>query len=252
LCFWPGPILLYYSYNKLARVLFLCTYQPVEAKGKHGLTLGDNEGIKVQRNGAFQRFHDTYSWEPSIYLSTCKFSWRDLINDKTGRYALVLNMSNCNAVYLHERESKNKQYLEHELSREIMFIYAMTMFARYKVQDWNRLIEARKDDIIWKINEYLTSTQTLVPNLIYNQLQGEQYYFHPVEPVTPGQSTRISLDLIKVAKLSQNSELLSCHLFLDHTCWEISTQSLKTKDWDCLDSIIMTLTENNFRIQTLA
>jgi hypothetical protein len=48
--------------------------------------------------------------------------------------------------------------------------------------DWNQLIEGRKEDIIWKIEEYLTSTQTLFPNLIYNQLHGEQYYFYPVEP----------------------------------------------------------------------
>lgn len=72
--------------------------------------------------------------------------------------------------------------MEHELTREIIFTYAMSMLARYKVQYWNRLIEGRKEDIIWKINEYLTSSQTLFPNLIYNQLQGEQYYSYPVEP----------------------------------------------------------------------
>jgi hypothetical protein len=175
------PILLYYSYINLARVLFLSTYQLVEAKGNHGISLGDTESITIQRNGAYQRFHDSYSWDPSIYLNTCKFNWRDLINERTGRYALVLNMSNCNAVYLHERESKNEQYLEHELTREIMFTHAMSMLARYKVQYWNRLIEGRKEDIIWKINEYLTSTQTLFPNLIYNQLHDDQYYFYPVE-----------------------------------------------------------------------
>lgn len=146
------------------------------------MKLEDDECFTVLRNGAFQRFHDSYSWNPSIYLNTCKFSWRDLISENTGRYAIVLNMSNCNAVYLHERESKNEQYLEHELTREIMFTYAMSMLARYKVQHWNLLIEGKKEEIIWKIEEYLTSTQTLFPNLIYNQLHGEQYYFYPVEP----------------------------------------------------------------------
>jgi hypothetical protein len=174
------PILLYYSYVKLARVLFLSTYQSVDAKGNHGLTLVNNECITVKSDGAFQRFHDSYSYDPSLYLNACQFSWRDLLNGHTTRYAIVQNMSNCNAVYLHER-TKNDQYVEHELTREIMFAYAMGMLARYKVRYWNELIEARKQGIIWKINEYLTSTQTLFPNLIYNQLKGEQYYFYPVE-----------------------------------------------------------------------
>jgi YaaC-like Protein len=166
------PFLLYYSYLKLARVLFLSTFESEEAKRGHGLKLEDDECLIVLTNGSFQRFHDSYSRDPSIYLNSCKFSWRDLINEKTGRYALVLNMSDCNAVPLYERNSENDQYLEHELTREIMFTYAMSMLARYKVQNWNRLVEGRKEDVIWKISEYLTSTQTLFPNLIYNQLQG--------------------------------------------------------------------------------
>jgi len=80
-------------------------------------------------------------------------------------------MGNCNVVHLHERNSNNEQYVEHELIREIMFIYAVGMLARYKVRYWNELIEGKKN------NEYLTSIQTLFPNLIYNQLQGEQKYF---------------------------------------------------------------------------
>ncbi|MFZ0512554.1 MAG: YaaC family protein [Candidatus Nitrosopolaris sp.] len=168
--------MLYYSYIKLARVLFLSTYRSL-AEGKHGLTLRDNDSITVQRDGAFQKFHDSYSEDPLIYLNTCEFGWKDLMNEKTQWHDLVLN---CNAVYLYERNSK-KQYLEHELTREIMFTYAMGMLARYKVQYWNELIEGKEDDTIWKINGYLTSTQTIFPNLIYNQLLGCQYYFYPAE-----------------------------------------------------------------------
>jgi hypothetical protein len=47
------PILLYYSYVRLARVLFLSTYKSKEAKSKHGLKLG-NECVTVESNGAFQ------------------------------------------------------------------------------------------------------------------------------------------------------------------------------------------------------
>jgi hypothetical protein len=174
------PILLYYSYTRLASILFLSTYERMNRKRGHGLTLDNNEYFTTLRNGAFQRFHDCYNCDPSIYLNTSKFSWRDLIANKTNRYSIVLNMGNCNKIDLHEIKSENKQYPEHELTREIMFIYAMCTLARYKVQYWNKLIEGRKDHIIWRINEYLTSTQTLFPNLIYNQLAGHQYYFYPV------------------------------------------------------------------------
>lgn len=169
------PILLYYPYIKLARILFLSTYEKLERKTGHGLQLDNsNDRFTVLRNGSFQRFHDSYSWDP------CEFNWRDLIIARTKRHSIVLNMENCNMIELHELKSGNGQYQEHELAREFMFTYAMSMLARYKVQYWNELIEGKKEDVIWLINEYLTSTQTLFPNLIYNQLRYHQSYFYPV------------------------------------------------------------------------
>jgi len=44
------------------------------------------------------------------------------------------------------------------------------------------LIEGRKSDIIWNIQEYMTSTQSIFPNLILNQLTGKQRYFYPLVP----------------------------------------------------------------------
>jgi hypothetical protein len=179
------PITLYYSYTKLARVLFLATYKSEETSGTHGLSLKDNNSIVCQKRGAFARFHDSYSWNPSIYLNGCMFSWRDFIHaeqQKIDRYQLILNMKKCNAVYLNERRSKDDRYLEHELTREIIFCYAMSMLARYRVELWGTLIEAEHSSLIWNIQDYLTSTQTLFPNLVFNQLHGRQYYFYPVEP----------------------------------------------------------------------
>jgi YaaC-like Protein len=191
------PILLYYCYVCLARILFLSTYEGSErmdgTKG-HGLKLVSDEYFTVMKNGSFQRFHDSYNWDPTVYLNAPKLKWRDLVPPNgvgafgaTKRASIVLNMGNCNQIYLHGEE-----YPEHELTREIMFTYAMSMLARYRVHYWNKLIEGKKDDIIWRVNEYLTSTQTLFPNLIYNQLEGIQYYFYPVghelfetQPVKP-------------------------------------------------------------------
>jgi hypothetical protein len=58
----------------------------------------------------------------------------------------------------------------------------MSMLARYSVQQWASIIEARDSDIIWNIQEYMMSIQSIFPNLIFNQLYGEQRYFYPLEP----------------------------------------------------------------------
>jgi hypothetical protein len=175
------PILLYYSYTKLARILFLSTYKSETATGKHGLSLGDNTSIICQKAGAFAHFHDSYSWNPSIYLNGCKFRWQDLIREKqkNKRYGLIMNIRNCNRIYLNEINSSNPRFKEHELTREIIFLYAMSMLARYRVDKWNTLIEGKGSDDIWNIQEYLTSTQSLFPNLIFNQLECNSYYFYP-------------------------------------------------------------------------
>lgn len=59
-------------------------------------------------------------------------------------------MGNCNKISLH----KNEECVEHELTREYLFTYAMNMAARYRVRYWNKLFEGQKNDIILKINEY--------------------------------------------------------------------------------------------------
>jgi len=42
-----------------------------------------------------------------------------------------------------------------------MFTFAMSMLSRYRVRYWNKLIEGKKDAIIWYVNEYLTSTDLI-------------------------------------------------------------------------------------------
>ena len=175
------PIILYYSYAKLARILFLSVYKSEEAIGKHGLSLKDGSVI-CQNRGAFPRFHDSFNWNPSIYLHGCKFKWQDLLNGSINRYRLIINMNSINRIFLNERVSKNTRFPEHELTREYIFIYAMSMLARYRVEKWATIIEGKYSDVIWNIQQYMTATQSIFPNLILNQLNGEQNYFYPLEP----------------------------------------------------------------------
>lgn len=93
----------------------------------------------------------------------------------------MLNMKNCNMVELYE----NKYGIidtEHELTREILFVFVMSMLARYRVEKWSSLVEGKDSNAMWRFKEYLNSTQLMFPNLIFNQLHGIQYYFYPSEP----------------------------------------------------------------------
>jgi hypothetical protein len=82
-------------------------------------------------------------------------------------------------------KSRDSDYGVHELTREIIFTYAMSMLARYRVTVWNEIIEGTyvKKDIFWKIKDYLRQTQSFFPNLVFNKLHGLDFYFYP-EPRT--------------------------------------------------------------------
>lgn len=175
------PITLYYSYAKLGRVLFLSTYKSKQAVQKHGLALVNN--AIICKSGAFARFHDSYNWDPEVYLAECIFKWKDLIQDplKTRVPDLILNMKWWNFAHMKERRTDNSNFIEHELTREYLFLYAMSFLARYNVEYWSRLMTGSA--IAWHIQNYLNATQVLFPNLIFNQLHGAQYYFYPTEPL---------------------------------------------------------------------
>lgn len=173
------PITLYYSYAKLGRVLFLGAYKSKQAIHHHGLTL-DNNAIKC-KSGAFARFHDSFNWDPDVYLTECIFKWKDLIDPlKTRVTDLIRNMKKWNVVHLKESRFDNPHFMEHELTKEYIFLYAMSFLARYRVDEWGRLMSGSA--IAWHIQNYMTATQVLFPNLIFNQLRGHQYYFYPSEP----------------------------------------------------------------------
>jgi len=62
------PVLLYYSYTRLARALFLATYKKnTTHKEAHGLRMDSND-VRCLKAGAFARFQDSFDSNPSIYL----------------------------------------------------------------------------------------------------------------------------------------------------------------------------------------
>jgi YaaC-like Protein len=185
------PIILYYCYTKLARILFLSTYglnfEPQRGTRTHGLTLKDND-VMCLRVGAFVRFYDSFSVNPSIYIDNATFDWTNILScSSTQRYYLFENMRDDNIdnfVSIKDKRN-NKTYSMHELTRELLFTYALSMLARYAVKKWKSIIESEESDIIWKIEGYLKSTQSFFPNLILNELHGKKFFFYAESRASP-------------------------------------------------------------------
>ena len=72
-----------------------------------------------------------------------------------------------------------------ELTREILFVYLMSMISRYKTIEWSKMIE--KGEFAWSIKDYLRSSQSTFPNQVLNYLQGEIFAFFPEMRLGPGE-----------------------------------------------------------------
>jgi hypothetical protein len=133
------------------------------------------------RSGAFSRFHDSYSSKPFIYLDNYTFKWQDLLEQPTDRFRLFEIMLKGNSIVDLKVKSRSFAHSAHVLTREIIFTYAMSMIARYRVILWNDILEGRyvNKDIFWKINDYLRQTQSFFPNLVFNKLHDSEYHFYP-------------------------------------------------------------------------
>ena len=179
------PVLLYYCYLRLTRILFLSTYNSNYNKKRgsdtHGLDFTQDNEVKCMKAGAFPRFQDSFTEKSAIYIDECKFKWQDLLRSPTDRFSLFRNMENTNYfAKVKEINTGREDYQMYELTRELLFAYAMSMLARYRVLDWSRIVEGRDpDNLAWKIEDYLRSTQSYFPNTIFNILHGEKYSFYP-------------------------------------------------------------------------
>jgi hypothetical protein len=89
------PILLLYSFEKLAYMLVLSS-KGVQNIRHHGLSYGSGK-ILVREAGLFSHFHDCYSLDPMIYKNKLSFKLEDLL-----RYPIREN--DLNGLILREDE----------------------------------------------------------------------------------------------------------------------------------------------------
>jgi hypothetical protein len=114
-------------------------------------------------------------------LDNFTFNWQDLLEQPTDRFRLFEIMLKGNSIVELRVKNQTSLHSAHELTREIIFTYAMSMLARYRVTLWNEIIEGKsgRKDIFWKIKDYLRQTQSFFPNLVFNKLHDYEYHFYP-------------------------------------------------------------------------
>ena len=87
---------------------------------------------------------------------------------KSELYSLVASGSLSNN-RIKDEISQNATTL-HELDREFLFIFGISILSRYKVSEWNEILSGKYSDKVIKFQRYLQTTQLLFPNLIINHL----------------------------------------------------------------------------------
>jgi hypothetical protein len=99
--------------------------------------------------------------------------------DQSQYYKSILEKKNLlsnNRVKIRSLNSDGSTtHIIHELARELIFTYSMSMLARYDVLKWKKLMD---DIIMWKIEGYLKTTQLFFPNLIFNEFHGMRFFFY--------------------------------------------------------------------------
>jgi hypothetical protein len=118
------PILLYYSYIRLGRILFLSTYcrnyNRVSSSKTHGLEFTDNLQVRCMKAGGFPRLQDSYSSQPGLYLNEYKFKFEDLLEPPTDKFLLYTNIYKNQEITVKELSNLGNSCSMPELTREIL------------------------------------------------------------------------------------------------------------------------------------
>jgi hypothetical protein len=166
------PILVLYSFEKLANVLVMINFDVSGSPTfSHGLSY-DNGIIQLQKKGLFQRFHDCYSFDPSLYAKKCSFKLENLVNAGPITEAELYGLIGSGSISNNRIKDETSQDIIalHELDREFLFTYGISTMARYRVNEWSELLSGKYGDQVIKIQRYLQTIQLLFPSLIINYL----------------------------------------------------------------------------------
>ena len=179
------PILLLYSFEKLAKTLILTKNANPPDMRSHGVHYRENR-ITVNQNGQFRYFHDCYSTDNSIYEKKYAFRTEDLVKN------LPIRENDINGIFLREGESSlitkvhhDSSHLMvplHELDREFLFVFTLSGLARYDTFRWSNLLDGKESDLIIDIQRYLKCVEIFFPILVASYLYNRKIIaeFYPV------------------------------------------------------------------------
>jgi hypothetical protein len=183
------PILLFYSFEKLAQLIYIITFKEKRDRITHGLSypskIDGERTINIQESGLFQKFHSTFS-SNYFYLDKPKIKFDDIIN--CGPLNIMKVKAYHNHIILYslknQNDTINKNTIQiEELDREFNFIYVLSILARYNVNEWSNLLmgkeilfsnEIKTINFIWS---YLNTVENTFPNLILNEIYGKSISF---------------------------------------------------------------------------
>jgi hypothetical protein len=195
------PIVVMYTYEKLAELLVLTTFDFLRYEREkpkrysHGLTFDpSNLTVLVKSTGLFNFLHDCYDQNPEVYSKLYAFKLDNILrrNVTTTFYRHYHEEREENLISFFdlftyrrygnniEIASNDKTIRLHELDREFLFTFAISTLSRYNVNIWSNILAGKDSDLIIKITEYLQTTQSMFPNLILNKLLNSNHIFVPI------------------------------------------------------------------------
>lgn len=167
------PILLFYCFEKLAELLYSLTYRKIISS--HGLKYDRKKHIvTICRNGLYANFHDSFSDDP-FYLNDVCIRFEDIIECGPINRIELENLSQREFTHL-VTSVDDKQISLTEVDREFIFLYGLSILARYDVRGWSKVLSGEQNPIsdnikvINHMRSYTNAIETLFPKLILDEI----------------------------------------------------------------------------------
>lgn len=177
------PVMLFYAFEKLTRMLVFSTFKMGSKEGsinkdisRHGLTYFSS--ISIKQFGLFSLLHDCISTDRTIYDNEFEFSFEDILSLGPLNYPRLSHdiYKGSDNYQLKDSKSKNITMIK-EIERQFIFIFALSVYSRYKVVDWEAILSGDANNLIARIRRYLDTVELLFPNLILNSLYSKRIAF---------------------------------------------------------------------------
>lgn len=133
------PVMLFYAFEKLIRMLIFSTFKIRRAKGskdkqisRHGLIYYSS--ISVKPFGLFPLLHDCISTDGTLYQKEFTFSFEDILSLGPLSYArLSLEIQQGSDTYQLKDSKTDNMTMIKEIERQFIFTFALSVYSRYKV-----------------------------------------------------------------------------------------------------------------------